>query len=86
MRPSAKEINKKIREARAAIAEGRVAIFHQDVIAMDALELGYLIESELPDVLLQLFYEISPAHYAGTRPPQRSYEKDIRELADVKIP
>lgn len=47
---------------------------------MDALELGYLIESELHNVLMTILDETSPAHYAGGRPPQRSYEQKIKDL------
>jgi hypothetical protein len=79
-RPSHKELFKKIREAREAVAERRISILNQDVIACDALELGYLIEEELISVLSGLLDEISPENYAGKRPPERSYEKEIKEL------
>jgi len=47
---------------------------------MDALDLGYLIESELRSVLIATLDEASPAHYVGGRPPQRSYEQKIKDL------
>jgi len=31
----------------------------------------------LDEVLSEVLHEISPGEYAGTRPPQRSYEKEI---------
>ena len=79
-RPSDKEIIKRIKEAQEAVAEGRIAILNQVAVASDALELGYLIDEELESVLFELLDLISPAHYVGTRPPQRSYEQNIKDL------
>jgi hypothetical protein len=80
MRSTQKELFKKIREARSAVVEGRIAIIRQEAFAIDALELGYVVESELHEVLTQLLDETRPAHYAGGRPPQRSYEQEIKDL------
>jgi hypothetical protein len=79
-RPSDKEIIKRIREAQKAVAEGRIGILNQEAIASDALELGYLVKEEMDSVLSELLDLISPAHYVGTRPPQRSYERTIKDL------
>jgi hypothetical protein len=79
-RPSDKEISKRIKEAREAAAEGRIALLNQEAIASDALELGYLAEEELESVLSELLDLISPVHYTGARPPQRSYEQIIKDL------
>jgi hypothetical protein len=79
-RPSDKEISKRIKEAREAVAEGRIAILNQGAIASDALELGYLIKEDLESVLTELLDLISPGHYVGTRPPQRFYERTIKDL------
>lgn len=79
-RPFHKELYGKIREAKRAVSEGEVLIVEQEVVAADALELEYLIETELLDVLQELLEETSPGHYAGTRPPQRSYEREIEGL------
>ncbi len=80
MRPSTKELYNKLRKARTAVAGGRLAIIHQEALVSDALELGYFIETELGDVIAELLDEASPAHYAGSKPPQRSYEHDIKDL------
>jgi hypothetical protein len=77
IRPSHKELYGKIREAKKAVSEGKVLIVEQEVVAADALELEYLVEIELLGVLQELLEETSPGHYAGTRPPQRSYEREI---------
>lgn len=49
-------------------------------IAADAIELDYTLEDELIDVLSGLLYATTPLHYTGTRPPQKSYEKQIQGL------
>lgn len=79
-RPSHKELFKKIREAREAVGDGRITILTQNVIACDALELGYLIEEDLVSVLSGLLDEISPENYVGKRPPDKSYEEEIKDL------
>ena len=79
-RPSRKELNNKIREAGKAIADGRIEIVEAQVVAADALDLDYDIETELVRILLQIFKHISPEHYRGSRPPQRSYETEISGL------
>jgi hypothetical protein len=89
-RPSDKEIIKRIKEAQEAVAEERIGILNQEATASDALELGYLVKEELESVLSELLESISPAHYVGTRPPQRSYEQTIKDLElfafEVTIP
>ena len=79
-RPSEKEIFKRIREAKEALAKGRIAVLNPLAFASDALELGYLIEEELESLLAELLDGLGPAHYVGTRPPQRSYEQTIKGL------
>jgi hypothetical protein len=79
-RPSDKEIFKTIGEAKEAIAKGRIAVLNPIVVASDALELGYLIEEELESLLAELVDSLAPAHYVGTRPPQKSYEQTIKGL------
>ena len=80
IRPSDKEIIKRIKEAKEIVAKGQIAILNQEAIASDALELGYFVKEELESVLSELLELISAAHYVGTRPPQRSYEQLIKNL------
>lgn len=65
---------------------GSIAFIQQGVIAADLLELGCEID-KVPDLLLELLADITPSHYVGTRPPQRSYEKEISrcELYAFKV-
>jgi hypothetical protein len=79
-RPSHKELFGKLRSARQAIEAGRVALLNDLALTTDAIELDYSIEIELNAVLIELIETTTPAHYTGARPPQRSYEQDIKDL------
>jgi hypothetical protein len=62
------------------VAEGRIAILNQEALALDALELGYSIEEELESVLSELLGNSTPTLYVGTKPPQKSYERAVKDL------
>jgi hypothetical protein len=79
-RPSHKELQWKLREARAAVGSESVFLIDQEAMAEDAIELGYDIGTELLDVLADLLRAVSVDHYVGSRPPQKSYKDDIRGL------
>jgi hypothetical protein len=78
LRPSYHELDRKLVEARRAVAENRIRTLSPGVLAADAIELDYLIE-ELNHVLEEILNETSPDNYAGTHPPQRSYEDKIKD-------
>jgi len=75
-RPSHKEINRKIKQAKEAVSENQFSIFNPVTIAADAVELGINLQN-ISYILIDLLEEITPNHYAGQYPPQRSYEYDI---------
>lgn len=79
-RPSNKELFGKLHKAKTTLQNGSLFLIDQEVIAEDAIELGYDIGSELFNVLTDLLAETSPTHYAGSRPPQRSYKNEIEGL------
>jgi hypothetical protein len=79
-RPSPKELYRKILEARQAAAKKLVNAVKPDVIACDAIELDYSIGTEMFEVLSELLDEISPKHYVGKKPPEKSYEQEISGL------
>lgn len=79
-RPSQKELHNKIREAREALRAGRIALLNQTVVACDAIELNYDIEHELMSFLPECLNDLTPSHYAGKTPPQRSYAPEISGL------
>jgi hypothetical protein len=71
--PTHKALTGKIRQAMAAIQTGKIVFLDPDVIAADLLNLNCEI-GEVPKVLSELLGKVVPDHYAGMRPPQRSYE------------
>jgi hypothetical protein len=75
-RPFYSEIQGKIRQAREAILKKYFSLLKPLVIALDAIELGIQVGGINP-VLVELLDEVKPGSYAGTYPPQRSYEDKI---------
>jgi len=79
-RPSHKELFGKLRDAKRAVRNADVLLVDPDVIAEDAIELGYDIGTELLEVLVEFLEQASVSHYAGFHPPQRSYKREIEGL------
>jgi hypothetical protein len=76
-RPSDGEIDKKLKAAKEALKTcgGLFANINKAVGELYALD----IESphQIWALIMELLEEISPKDYAGTRPPQKSYEKPL---------
>src|ERR1035441_1202888 len=83
-RPSNHEICKKVAEASEALKAGRFMLALTKHLVGDLAELELDSADDLPDLLMELLREIQAANpfdcYAGTSPPQRSYEDEIRNL------
>jgi hypothetical protein len=75
-RPSCRELNGKLEEARQAASAKRVRFVDPDTIYAGLLELDFLID-DLEDALPKILQEMTPKGCRGQRPPQRSYEKPI---------
>lgn len=75
-RPSYRELNGKLEEARQAASAKRVRFVDPDAIYADLLELDFLID-DLQEALPKILLEMSPKGYRGQRPPHRSYERPI---------
>ena len=75
-RPSHKEINRKIKQAKEAVSENQFSILNPFIIAADTLELDVNLQ-HISYILIELLTEITPTHYVGQHPPQRSYEHEI---------
>ena len=75
-RPSYKEINRKIKQAKEALSENEFSALNPVIIAADALGLGIDLRN-ISYILIDLLEEITPNHYVGQYPPQRSYEHEI---------
>lgn len=86
MRPTYKELNKKLTQAKSLISKDKIRFLEQDIIVIDALELGYEVKN-IKTVLLELLSDVTPRHYVGSYPPQKSYEENIldRELFAFKV-
>jgi hypothetical protein len=78
-RPSKKELYNKIKTAKEIVTTGNIYQINQGAIAADAIELGYQIV-KLRSILLALFEEVQIENYIGGRPPQKSYETQIKSL------
>jgi hypothetical protein len=79
-RPTPKELFNKLKGAGEAAAAGNVALLNQSVLACDAIDLCYVIDGELIELLPECLNEMKPDHYAGLYPPQRSYQTEISGL------
>jgi hypothetical protein len=75
-RPSYKEIDQRLRQAKEAVSENRISFVNSISLAADALELGFSVE-DITNILTNVFEEITPRDYIGRYPPQRSYEESI---------
>lgn len=81
-RPSDRELTKRLNEAKDFL-KNRHGVFAEISKAygeLNDLDIGN--SDDIWDLIKELLEEISPNDYAGTRPPQKSYEKTIvdREL------
>ncbi len=63
-RPSYRELNGKLEEARQAASAKRVRFVDPDTIYADLLELDFLID-ELEDALPKILQEMTPKGYRG---------------------
>jgi hypothetical protein len=77
-RPSHKEINRKIKQAKETVSENRISILNPVNVAADVLELGFNLRN-IANILNDLLEEIKPNDYVGQYPPQRSYEDEIKD-------
>lgn len=76
-RPTHKELTGKLRKAIELVEAKALGIIKEDALIDDAQELGYLVEGDLFDILLDLLGSLDPNDYIGNRPPNKSYEPKI---------
>ena len=79
IRPTHRELTGKIKQAVKAVSDGWICILDQEILARDALELGYRV-SDLSDILIDLLSAILPEDYIGHQPPEKSYEDKIKGI------
>jgi hypothetical protein len=77
-RPSDGELDKKIKAAKAALKaqSGIYANLSKAVGELNALDIES--PSQIWKLILELLEEINPTDYVGGKPPQRSYERSIK--------
>jgi len=78
MLPSRKTIIGKITLAQRTSKKGDILLVTPDIIVADLMDLGHNVD-EIPNILYELLENTNPNDYAGTRPPQRSYEPVISD-------
>ncbi|MBI9077158.1 MAG: hypothetical protein JEZ02_17245 [Desulfatibacillum sp.] len=76
-RPSNKELQKRLTEAKAAISQGRKAVENLFSLIEDLNDFGYLMK-DFTQLLPDILEEVKPRHYAGQRPPASAYASQIR--------
>lgn len=79
VRPTHRELTGKIKQAIKAVSDDWICILNQEILARDALELGYQM-SDLSDILTDLLSAILPEDYIGHEPPEKSYEDRIKGI------
>ena len=78
-RPSGRELDKRLEEAKACLKD-RKGLFANPAKAVGELyQLAINDAGEIWKLISELLEEIDPSDYAGTRPPQKSYEKAIND-------
>lgn len=76
-RPTYKELDNKLTQAKKAVEGGHVNLLNPEVIASDAIELGYSINDEFTESLTAVLRQTTPKQYVGKRPPDLSYQNII---------
>ncbi len=79
-RPSHKELTRKISIANKCITDGNIYLINHESIVCDALDLGYIIDTDLSYILKDIIGNLSADDYIGHRPPNKSYERAIEGL------
>ena len=77
-RPTYKELSNKLRNAIELFENDNIDILRPDVVLADSLELGYSFRSEFKAIVKEVLDQANPDNYAGSRPPQKAYEAEIK--------
>jgi hypothetical protein len=77
-RPTHKELSNKLRKAKELLEGGCIGILEPQVVLTDSFELGYSFQLEFKAIVEEILSLGGPNNYVGSRPPQRSYETQIK--------
>ena len=78
-RPSAREIDKRLEEAKEALKNRRVAFANPAKVVKELTDLEIDDSGKVWELLGKLVDELCLADYAGGHPPQKSYEPAIAD-------
>jgi len=76
-RPSKREIDKRLKDARKAVTERRVLFANDAKVVGELMALDIDDTDEVWELIEELLEELELDDYAGGRPPQRSTEPQI---------
>ena len=79
VRPTEKELWKKIAKLRSAIASDSWQLASIEKVAPQLSSLGCVTAEETKDFLSAVAEEVEPKSYAGSKPPQKAYEPLCKE-------
>jgi hypothetical protein len=77
-RPTHKELSNKLRKTKELLGGGCIDILEPQVVLADSFELGYSFQLEFKAIVEEILDLAEPNNYAGSRPPLRSYETQIK--------
>lgn len=77
-RPTHKELSNKLRKAKELLGVDCIDILEPQVVLADSFELGYSFQVEFKAIVEEILALADFKNYAGSRPPQRSYETQIK--------
>jgi hypothetical protein len=76
-RPSDGELDRKLKAAKAALRTQTGLYANFNKVVGELYELDMESQNQVWQLIVELLEEILPKDYAGTRPPQKSYEKTV---------
>ncbi len=77
-RPTHKELSNKLRKAKELLGVDCIDILEPQVVLADSFELGYSFQVEFKAIVEEILALADFKNYAGSRPPQRSYETQTK--------
>ncbi|NGX51160.1 MAG: hypothetical protein K1060chlam2_01020 [Chlamydiae bacterium] len=76
-RPTYREIDKRLKEAKEALENRRVAFANPDKVVGELMNLEIGQTDEIWELISKLINELHPEDYKGAYPPLKSYESKI---------
>ena len=76
-RPSNRELDKRLNEAKECLKNRHGAFANQSKVVGELNDLDIGDTNDIWPLIRELLEEITPKDYRGARPPQKSYEKAI---------